>query len=154
MPRPLGGERLREELAALKALGVSDLVSMLPLLEETELELMAEAEYCVAVGLRFHNHPIPDRSLPLQPDFDRFIDSLVPILSANGFIVIHCRAGIGRSSVVAAALLCRLGLTPAEALRLISRARGFEVPDTEEQRAFILNLPRPDSPPPITCGKR
>ena len=140
MPRPRGGNWLKGELASLKTCGVSDLVSMLTPPEEVELDLQIEPQLCADLGLRFHRHPVSDRGIPLQPGFDDFIASLLPNLSQQGFIAIHCRAGIGRSAVAAAALLCRLGLSAQEAMALISSARGFEIPDTEEQQAFILNL--------------
>jgi protein-tyrosine phosphatase len=140
LARPRGGDWLSDELGSLKSLGVSDLVSLLTPPETTELDLMAEAEFCAEAGLKFHRHPIPDRSLPVRPAFSRLIDSLLPVLTQGGFVAIHCRAGIGRSSITAAALLWRLGISAPETLRLISKARRLEIPDTEEQRAFILNF--------------
>jgi len=115
-------------------------VSLLTPPEEFELDLIAEARLCADLGLKFHSHPIPDRSLPVQPAFSRLIDSLLPVLTEGGFVAIHCRAGIGRSSITAAALLWRLGVSAPEALRLISKARRLEIPDTEEQRALILSF--------------
>jgi protein-tyrosine phosphatase len=140
MARPRGGDWLGDELASLKTLGVSDLVSLLTPQEEAELDLTAEPQSCAGAGLRFHSYPIPDRGLPLQPAFSHFIDLLLPILTGGGFIAIHCRAGIGRSSVTAAALLCRLGVSAPLAISLISKARRLEIPDTDEQRAFILSF--------------
>jgi protein-tyrosine phosphatase len=145
MARPRGADWLKDQLLSLKQQGVTDVVSMLPLSEENELALTSEAHDCIEIGLKFHRYPIPDRSLPHQPDFDLFIDSLVPVLTHGGFIAVHCRAGIGRSSVAAAALLCHLGVTAPDALTLISKARGIEIPDTEEQRAFILGLDKKPS---------
>ena len=146
MPRPRGADWLQREITSLKSRGVTDVVSMLTPEEETELDLQLEPQFCAALGLRFHRHPVPDRGLPLQPAFDDFISLLVPILTQGGFIAIHCRAGIGRSAVVAAALLRRLGVSAADAIAMISQARGFEVPDTEEQRAFIMSLGQPGPP--------
>ena len=140
MPRPRGGDWLTGELASLKSRGVTDLVSMLTPAEEIELGLQSESQFCADLGLRFHRHPVADRGIPLQPGFDYFIGLLLPNLTQEGFIAIHCRAGIGRSSVAAAALLCGLGVSASEAIALISQARGFDVPDTEEQQAFILNF--------------
>ena len=141
MPRPRGGEWLKGELASLKARGVTDLASMLTPVEETELLLQSEAQICAELGLKFHRHPIGDHGLPLQPGFDEFITSLLPVLmQQKGFIAIHCYAGIGRATVVAAALLCRLGLSADEAIGLISLARGWDVPDTHEQFDFIHGL--------------
>jgi len=140
MARPRGDEWLRDELESLKSHGVSDVVSMLTHSEETELELGNESDLCTSIGLRFHRHSVQDRSLPIQPSFDHFISSLLPVMNRHGFIAIHCRAGIGRSSIVAAAILCRLGISAPDALALISKSRRIEIPDTQEQREFILNL--------------
>jgi protein-tyrosine phosphatase len=140
MPRPRGGTWLKGELASLKSRGISDVVSMLMPAEEIELDLQPEPQYCADLGLKFHRHPVPDRGIPLQPGFDDFISSLLPILIQKGFIAIHCRGGIGRSTVAVAALLCRLGVSAQDAIALISKAREFEVPDTEKQLEFILGF--------------
>jgi protein-tyrosine phosphatase len=50
---------------------------------------------------------------------------------------IHCRAGIGRASVVAACTLVCLGTKPDDAFDLIAKARGIGVPDTDGQRAWV-----------------
>jgi protein-tyrosine phosphatase len=143
MPRPREGQWLKGEIASLQAAGVTDLVSMLTISEEVEIGLVFESDLCAEFGLRFHRYSLPDRSVPLQPAFDDFVATLLPVLQLGGFIAIHCRAGIGRSSVLAAGFLCALGLPAREALRLISNARGFDVPDTDEQYDFILSLDGP-----------
>jgi len=140
MRRPRGGEWLKAEMELLKAEGVTDLVTLLTPLEETDLGLLLEPQYCDELGIRFYRHPVPDREVPPQPAFDQFIDSLLPRLQQGGFVAIHCRVGIGRSSVAAAALLCRLGVSARDAIILISRARGFAVPDTDDQLDFILDF--------------
>jgi protein-tyrosine phosphatase len=148
MPRPRGNEWLKGEIVSLKNCGVTDLVSMLTMSEEVEVGLLFEPEFCEEVGIRFHRCSLPDRTIPLQPGFDLFVASLLPVLKKGGFIAVHCRAGIGRSTIVAAALLMGLGLTAKDAIERIAEARGFEVPDTEEQLEFILSLnhPRPFKP--------
>ncbi len=140
MPRLRDNGWLKSEVASLKAAGVTDVISMLTISEEVEVGLIFEGEFCEEMGLRFHRYSLPDRSVPVRADFDEFIASLLPVLKQGGFIAIHCRAGIGRSTVLAAGFLCALGLTPREALARITQARGFDVPDTEEQLDFILSL--------------
>jgi predicted protein tyrosine phosphatase len=140
MPRPRGGEWLQRELASLANRGVTDLISMLTPDEEVELVLQAEPQICTELGLRFHRFLVRDRGVPEQPEFDHFIAALLPVLTQGGFIAIHCRAGIGRSSVVAAGFLCRLGVSAAPAIESISQARGLEVPDTDAQIDFIYSL--------------
>jgi len=140
MPRPRGGDWLKGEMASLKNTGVTDLVSMLTPEEEVELLLQDEEKICAEIGLGFHRHPVPDHSVPAQPAFDEFVTSLLPRLTAGGFMAIHCRAGIGRSAVAIAALLQRLGVSAPDALALISHARGWDVPETDEQFDFIQGL--------------
>ena len=144
-PRPRGGLWLMEEMVSLKRRGVTNVVSLLTAPEVKELQLQAEEKFCNDLLVKFHYHPIPDRGLPVQPAFDQFITSLSLCMLQDGFIAIHCKAGIGRSTVVAAALLCRFGLSADQAIDLISQARGFDVPDTEEQYDFIQKLGGPRS---------
>ena len=52
--------------------------------------------------------------------------------------VIHCRAGIGRTSLVTAGVLLQAGFEPDEAFEHIGKARGMAVPDTDEQRDWVV----------------
>jgi protein-tyrosine phosphatase len=50
--------------------------------------------------------------------------------------------GIGRSTLIAACLLTKLGESADSALTRIQQARGLRVPDTEEQRMWIESFAR------------
>jgi protein-tyrosine phosphatase len=50
---------------------------------------------------------------------------------------VHCRASIGRSSLLLAALLTDEGLKPDEAFRRLTKARGLKVPDTNDQVRWV-----------------
>jgi protein-tyrosine phosphatase len=52
-------------------------------------------------------------------------------------VAVHCRAGIGRSGMVAACSLVALGLAAPLAQAEVSKARGVAIPDTVEQGVFI-----------------
>ncbi|BAJ26902.1 MULTISPECIES: tyrosine phosphatase [Kitasatospora] len=144
MARPRGGDWLAEEMAGLAAAGVDELVSALTPAECAELGLTAEAECARAAGLRFTSVPIPDLSVPAPAEVLPVVDGLARRLAAGGHVVLHCRAGIGRSSLLAASVLIRSGADPDDAWARIGRARGLAVPDTAEQRAWTDRLPRPD----------
>ena len=140
MARPTGDGYLADEMKHLAGAGVTDLASNLMDHEAWSLGLEKEAGTAAAVGIKFHRHPIPDGSIPVRPEFDWFIDTLAPVVQNGGFLVVHCLGGIGRSSTTAAAVLVRLGFAPNEALKAISHARGFPVPETMEQYDFVMGL--------------
>jgi len=142
MARPAGDAYLPDEMDKLAQHGVTDLVSHLTEMEIYALGLEDEGDVCTGAGMRFHHYPIGDGGLPSQPEYDFFVDSLVPVLQRGGFIVVHCRGGIGRSSITAAALLIRMGMAPGDAVKAIAHARGFPIPDTMEQYDFIMSLGR------------
>ncbi len=54
-------------------------------------------------------------------------------LGAGKSVVVHCRQGIGRSGLIAIAVLMQAAQKLDEAIALVSRARGREVPETPEQ---------------------
>lgn len=138
MPRPRGNDWLPIDLRILRQEGVDGLVSALTTPEAEELGLIAEAEECRKNGLHFLSHPIEDRSVPsLNTTFEGLVHQLVTRAKNGECIVIHCRAGIGRSSIIAACVLVRMGLSPDAAFRLLEQSRGCPVPDTIEQRQWV-----------------
>jgi protein-tyrosine phosphatase len=142
--RPRGGGSLRDEMAAMRAAGIDVLVSMLEMPEAMELGLEQEEAAARSVGIRFVSFPIPDRKCPPDYDgFERLLQFLERSISEGKRVAVHCRACIGRSSVVAASLLVRSGLKNTEVWRMISSARGTSVPDTAEQRAWVEGYIQP-----------
>jgi protein-tyrosine phosphatase len=113
-------------------------VSLLTPEEITEFELDQEERWCQVHGVQFHSFPILDRGVPAsrEPLADLVI-RLEKVLGASKSVAVHCRQGIGRSSLVAATLLVSAGEDPEAALECISRARGCPVPDTLEQRDWV-----------------
>ena len=141
MPRPRAGDWLLDELTSWKASGVDVVVSLLDEDEIAELSLQQEQTLSHGAGMSFISHPITDRGVPDCVDrFIEFINSLHRHLDDNRAIAIHCRMGIGRSSLVAACLLVKSGRSVAEAFKAISRVRGVDVPDTNLQIEWVKSL--------------
>ena len=138
MPRPRGGEDLRNEIAALRKDGIDVLVSLLESDEIRELELEDEAVLCAEYGISFLSHPIRDRGTPhSKSEFSSLIERLLNEMRARKSVGIHCRAGFGRTGITAACLLHGLGLPANEIFPKLSEARGVSVPDTEEQSKWV-----------------
>jgi protein-tyrosine phosphatase len=141
MPAPNGGKYLEAEIRALKREGTDVLVSLLTPEEDEALALEHEHAACSGYGIKFRSFPIPDRRVPTSTEaFLRFIDSLHHDLLQGRSIVAHCRAGIGRSSLLLASLMHREGLAVDDAFRRITQARRMLVPDTPEQLRWVENL--------------
>lgn len=145
--RPRGDEWMAQDLAAFRQNGIDILVSLLTSPEAKELGLSHEKEMCERVGMEFRSFPILDRSVPVS---HRELQTLADWLATERLhgknIAAHCRASIGRASLLIGAVLCVEGLSPERAFAMISKGRGMQVPDTPEQVAwlaeFASSLPR------------
>ena len=103
-----------------------------------ELGLDRETEGCGATEITFVNLPVPDRSVPSDTDdFLHAVEQLAQLVREGQFVGVHCRASIGRSSVLAVSVLVRLGWDANEAFDAVESARGCSIPDTPEQRQCV-----------------
>lgn len=138
-PRPGSGKWLESDLVAFRKAGGTGLVSVLEDWETKRLDIASEKSLCRALGIWFRSHPMPDRQLPTDAAaFWDFARGLQASVASGQSVVVHCRAGIGRSTLMAAAAMVIHGVGAAEALAAISVARGLPVPDTEAQREWFL----------------
>jgi protein-tyrosine phosphatase len=141
MARPRGGEWLTDEIRSACKAGAKMVVSLLEAHEVKEFELDAEEALCLQNSLDFISIPIPDRGVPRgRPEMVHLVDRLKRSVGDGHNVVIHCRQGIGRSSLVAALVLLSLGISADTVFELISQARGSPVPDTPEQRQYALTF--------------
>jgi len=136
--RPRGGDWLEDDIRLLKRAGVDVIVSALTPAEAEELGLLEESRHCKNSGLEFLSFPIEDRSVPASfEEFDGLLNSVIHRLRRGKTVGVHCRAGIGRSSIIAASVLVRIGLSVDSAFRAVQEARGCAVPDTPEQKQWV-----------------
>ena len=68
------------------------------------------------------NYPVQDNKIPENlNDFTDFIHKLVKLIDQGEKIYVHCRAGHGRSGMVAACLLCEINkYSPIYAIKLVT----------------------------------
>jgi protein-tyrosine phosphatase len=138
IPRPRAGDWLRDEIAGWKTEGINLVVSLLQHHEVAELELHEEPTCCRATDIEFVSFPIPDRGVPeSMRETERLVRCLSAAVADGTAVAIHCRAGIGRSSLIAACMLVLNGNDPDSAFAAIAKALGAEVPDTEIQREWV-----------------
>jgi protein-tyrosine phosphatase len=143
MPRPRGGDWLEEQAESWRRMGIDMVVSVLTKEESVELDLAGEEEVCLARKIAFIAFPIEDRGIPLSRNATlELVRRLEQELALGKNIAIHCRQGIGRSALLAACVLAASGVDPASARERIAVARGCAVPDTSEQREWVVQFAR------------
>jgi len=141
LARPRGADWLEDEVEGWKHAGLDTVVSLLTRAEEVELGLSEEADLVRHCGLMFMSFPIPDYSVPnSKRDMRELVENLADELSRGNKVGIHCRQGIGRSSVVAACVLVSAGESAESAFYMVATARRAPVPDTAEQKKWVASF--------------
>lgn len=136
--RPVGGAALAGELEELARSGVDVLVSMLVPKEAEAIGLEDEAELCRAAGMEFVSVPVVDHAVPDDTAaFKERARSIAERVRSGAHVAVHCRMGLGRSPLLVATVLVELGWDVDDAIVALRRARGFAVPETPEQRAWL-----------------
>ena len=135
---------VRDDLLRLRDFhGAKVLVTLLEKFEMKRLaipELLSVAE---GLGIRSVWFPIPDVSVPsdLVATAD-LVDEILASMSRGNTVVVHCRGGLGRSGTIAACCLVTRGRPPADAIRLVRKARPGAV-EAESQEEFVNRFARP-----------
>ena len=153
MPHPPGGSQLPDAVSILQNRGINAVLSLLSNAEAEQLQLAKEGECFSKANIDFFRFPIEDYHPPVDfLEVYALCKILLQRISAGEKMIIHCRAGIGRSSLMAACLLIVNGKKTSEAYEIIAEARGMSVPETAAQLSwtkdfehFVKNLnPNPD----------
>jgi atypical dual specificity phosphatase len=109
-------------------------------LTETPLDTAALERY----ELESLHVPIDDMTAPVPEQFDsalRFIDWQ---RVRGQRVVVHCKMGQGRTGVILAAYLVRLGVTPAQALARVRAVCPGAVENREQEHALDAFASRRD----------
>jgi protein-tyrosine phosphatase len=106
--------------------------------EVRELALTEEQALCEARGIELLSFPIPDGGVPASVrEAVGLVETLVSRLRRDVGVGVHCHAGIGRSGLMAACVLLRLGVPFSAVFPMLSRARGLPVPGTPAQIEWV-----------------
>ncbi|XOZ33609.1 cyclin-dependent kinase inhibitor 3 family protein [Halomonadaceae bacterium KBTZ08] len=132
----MGGQRdLEADLARIRRWGAR---AMVTLVQESELKTLGVphlAEAAPAPHFHWFHAPIQDFSAPGSA-FELAWAEAGPVLRErlrNGDdVLLHCRAGLGRTGTVAARLLVEFGDDPETAIARVRRARQGTVENAEQ----------------------
>lgn len=117
---------------------------LLSLIEEHEfatLNISNLRERAQEQGMQVIWFPIRDISIPTSmAEFATMVEITNGLLQEGKTVVIHCMGGLGRTGLVAAALLVySTELTPTEAIATVRQARPGTI-QTREQEQFISDF--------------
>jgi protein-tyrosine phosphatase len=136
----LDGPWDRDLDADLQAIAQWNPSLIVTLVEETEFALLsvpAFASVMAQKGLPWRHVPILDAGVP-DAEFERTWTSVGEearqALRDGGRVLLHCRAGLGRTGMIAARLLVELGDTPADAIAKVRAARSGTIETPAQER--------------------
>lgn len=98
---------------------------------------MLDPGAAAAAGVELVTFPIEPTGAPAEPDVDRLIDRVAGALGDGRSTVAVCDTGAGRSALVAAAVLVRLGLDAGSAWQRVAAARGAPLGLSPAQRDWF-----------------
>lgn len=125
-------------MKGLRAVRIDVLVSLLEPAEAKELGLAEESFWAEQSGIQLMQFAIRDRDVPGDMDLMAgLVDSVAQRLLEGDSVAVHCRQSVGRSGLLAVAVLLWSGVDLEAALRMVGEARGLEVPETAAQLEWL-----------------
>ncbi len=147
-------ELTRDRLSRLLAVGIDCFVDL------TQPQEIVAYEAALPAGVQYFRRPIPDHGTPREPtQMVGILDCVRNALREGRVVYLHCRAGIGRTGMVAGCLLAEQGLGGEAALSELNRlwrqsARSGlwpAIPETPQQVEYVRewNPPGPTESDPL-----
>jgi protein-tyrosine phosphatase/truncated hemoglobin YjbI len=118
-------DSVEADLAFLRAEGVELIVTL------TERQAIAPES---APQLRWLHFPIDDMRTPTPRACLEVCSAIVSSIEGGARVLVHCKAGLGRTGMVAACVLVTMGRTAAEALGAVRRVNPGFVQSTQQER--------------------
>lgn len=160
-PAGLDDKATRKRLGRLLDAGIDCFID---LTDPGELESYQPLLAALRAGAeaRYLRRPIRDHGVPASvAAMQEILDALARALAEGRCVYLHCRAGIGRTNLVAGCWLASRGAGGEAALRQLNqawrgnaRARSWPtIPETAEQAEFIRGWGATRTPPAVPAAR-
>lgn len=139
-PLPGHSGKLSADLACIGLFAPGLVIS---LTQQTEMELLGGADLpqgLLRAAIPWAHFPVADFGVPegdTAARWDGIASRARAVLAARGKVLVHCRAGRGRSGMVALRLMIEAGENPTAALARLRRLRPGAV-ETDAQHAWAM----------------
>jgi len=130
-----------DELAWVRQQGIDILLSV--------LEEPPPRRWIDEAGLMLVHVPVEDFDAPTPEQFDKCLSVIEQAQRTGMRILVHCRAGKGRTGTILAAYFVWKGMPPAEAIQHVRTLRPGSIETPEQERAISALARRRgmDAPP-------
>jgi ADP-ribosylglycohydrolase len=141
-----GGPAREVTRSRLKRLLAAGIECFFDLTETGEVAPHPAYESELPAGVEYRHAPLTDHAVPEErAQMAAILEALSRMLSSGRPVYLHCRAGVGRTAMVAGCLLVERGMSGKEALAELNRlwpqsARARQwpsIPETAEQTRYV-----------------
>lgn len=129
---------LQQNLHDLRDLGIDKILCLLEESESAKLSLQAQEAHTIEAGIEFQRFPIADFSVPDFLDLQVHITRALNDLHEGKNLLVHCKGGIGRTGLICCCLMLSTGISVPEAISVVTKQRGEQVPETPEQIDMLI----------------
>ena len=112
----ISGEYVENDIFTIQKLGVNCVIDM-------RSETLFDKSLFESIGINYFNIPVDNYFAPELDQIDNAIEYINSNISVDSKILIHCKEGVGRSSLIIIAYLVTTGLDLFESMKLVQSNR-------------------------------
>ena len=112
----ISGEYTQNDVFTIQKLGVKCVIDM-------RSESLFDQSLFESIGINYFNIPVDNYFAPELDQIDNAIEYINSNISVDNNILIHCKEGVGRSSLIIIAYLVTTGLDLFESMKLVQSNR-------------------------------
>ncbi len=131
-------DSLQQNLQTLRDNGLDKILCLLEETESDKLGLQAQESLTIEAGMEFQRFPITDFGVPDFLDLQVQVSRAHSEMKNGKNLLVHCKGGIGRTGLICCCLMTDTGISVPEAISLVTKQRGEQVPETPAQIDMLI----------------